>query len=156
MISTARVRFVRMSPRKIRYVLDLVRAKPVPAAFSILDRTSRRASALVRKLLLQAVDSAAKLHKVPAESLFVSKIFADGAGMMKRFRSMSMGRAGMIRKRLSHVTLELDTRPGVAVPAAAGEAPKRHTAKPESKPHRGAKTSGASRGKPTKKLAGAK
>jgi large subunit ribosomal protein L22 len=115
-----------MSPRKIRYVVDLVRRKPVPMALSILSRTSRRATTLVRKLIEQAVDSASKQHKTPAESLVVSRIFADGAGMMKRFRSMSMGRAGMVRKRLSHITVELELVPGAAVPAAEAAAPRGH------------------------------
>ncbi len=114
MIAKAKVSFVRMSPRKIRYVLDPIRSKPVPIALSILNRTPRRASGVVKKLIAQAVDSAKKQKQTNADELYVSKIFADGAGMMKRFRAMSMGRAGLIRKRMSHVVVELDRLPEAA------------------------------------------
>ena len=158
MISHASARYVRMSARKVRYVLDIVRGKPVPVAIAILERTPKRACLIVKKLIHQAADSAHKQKEMKAESLVVSKIFADGAGMMKRFRSMSMGRAGMIRKRLSHITVELDAAKGVTVPAPdnKGKAPK---AAPMMKPAKAAKA-GALKHAPAKhapkKLAGAK
>jgi len=159
MITTASANYVRMSPRKVRYVIDLVRNKNVSAAYSILDRNTKRACGIVKKLIKQAVDSAEKQHQISAETLYVSKIYADGAGMMKRFRAMSMGRAGVIRKRLSHITVELDSRGGRAVQSQPGaqkpglktkEHPKaKATSKPKaSKP--------AAHKKPAKKLAGAK
>ena len=159
MLSVARANYVRISARKVRYVLELVRNKPVNLAVSLLERTPKRASVVVRKLILQAADSADKLHQVPAESLYVSKIFADVAGMMKRFRAMSMGRAGVIRKRLSHITVELDVKGGIAslkrsTEQAAGqgkEAPKHRTVAKASK-----STAPAKAKKPAKKLAGAK
>jgi large subunit ribosomal protein L22 len=108
MISTAKAKYVRMSERKMRYVVDAIRNKRVPEAFSILDRTHRRASDVLKKLLKSAVDSAVKNKQARPEDLLVARIFADGAGFFKRYRSMSMGRAGMVRKRLTHVTVELD------------------------------------------------
>ena len=110
MIATAKVRYLRMSPRKIRYVIDLVRKKPVPQAYAILENVSARACRVVKNLILQAATSAKKDSGKLPETLYISKITADGAGMMKRFRAMSMGRAGQIRKRLSHVVVELDER----------------------------------------------
>jgi hypothetical protein len=128
-------------------------------AFSILDRTTRRATRVVRKLIEQAVDSASKQHKTAPDALVVSRIFADGAGMMKRFRSMSMGRAGMIRKRLSHVTVELELKPGAALPAAAEPAPKGHAhphPKREAKGKPPAAAAAKSPKKGLKKMAGAR
>jgi large subunit ribosomal protein L22 len=115
MISRAQASFVRMAPRKMRYVLDLVRAaKSVPQAYSILNRTHKKASGIVRKLIMTAVDAAEKQHQVAVEDLKITKIYADQAGIMKRFRAMSLGRAGEIRKRLSHVVVELDRIKSVA------------------------------------------
>lgn len=119
MISKASVRFVRISPRKVRYVIAHIRRKPVPEAHAILNGSPRRAADIVRKLLNQAVDAARKNSQVPAGNLFISKITADGGPMMKRFRAASMGRASVIRKRTSHITLELDSAgPLVAAPEA--------------------------------------
>lgn len=152
MITRAVAKYVRMSPRKIRYVLDLVRRKEVPEAYSILDRTMRRPALAVRKLIQQAADSAQKQHQLRADSLYISKIFADGAGMLKRYRAMSMGRAGMIRKRLSHITVELD---------ALASQPKDEPATPAStKEHKGRPLRrlgvGQTRETKRRKLAGAK
>ena len=159
MVSVARANYVRISARKVRYVLDLVRNKPVAVAVSLLERTPKRASVVVKKLILQAADSADKLHHVPVESLYVSKIFADVAGMMKRFRAMSMGRAGVIRKRLSHITVELDAKGGIAA-AARPEGRSTGQSKETSKRDATVKTSksmtAAKAKKPAKKLAGAK
>ena len=157
MISRAVARYVRLAPRKMRYVLDIVRGKSVPQAYAILDRTPKRACLVVRKLIQQAATSANELHQAAAEDLIVSKIFADGAGMMKRFRSMSMGRAGMIRKRLSHVTVELAQTKRAAA-AAQGKAGSAHA---KTAPHGRVKASKApapakSQAKGTKKLAGAR
>ena len=109
MISRASVQFIRISPRKVRYVIDMIREKSVNQAQAILNGSPRRASGIIRKLLNQAVDAAEKNSKVPAGNLFVSKVLADGAATMKRFRAASMGRASVIRKRTSHIQLELDS-----------------------------------------------
>lgn len=114
MISKAKAHYVRMSPQKIRLVLDLIRKQPVPKAYSILDRTTKRASIVVKKLLMSAADSAQKQKHLGPEALYISKITADGAGMLKRWRSMSMGRAGVIRKRMSHLLVELEQIPGTS------------------------------------------
>lgn len=116
MISKARASFVRISPRKVRYVIDQIRAKTVPQAQGILAGSPRRAGEIVRKLLNQAVDAAVKNSHANEASLFISAVYADGGPTMKRFRAMSMGRAGVIRKRTSHIYLELDSKQ--PVPAA--------------------------------------
>ena len=108
MISKASVKFVRISPRKVRYVIDLIRKKKVLEALGILNGSPRRAREIVIKLLNQAVDAAVKNSRAEAKSLFISRITADGGPTMSRFRAASMGRASVIRKRTSHIHLELD------------------------------------------------
>lgn len=118
MISKASVSFVRISPRKVRYVIDLIRRKPVPQAHAILNGSPRRASGIVRKLLDQAVDAAQRNSQLSAKDLVVSKVLADGGPTMKRFRAATMGRANQIKKRTSHIQLELDlAKRGVVIPA---------------------------------------
>lgn len=147
MISRAQASFVRMAPRKLRYVLDLVRAKSVPQAYSILNRTHKKASGIVRKLIMTAVDAAEKQHQTAVEDLKIARIYADQAGIMKRFRAMSLGRAGEIRKRLSHVVVELDRIKALpAAPAAPAVKQEKKSVKVE-KPKKAAPKS--------RKLAGA-
>lgn len=107
-VSRAVAKFVRISPRKVRYVIDLIRAKSVPQAIGILNGSPRRATDILQKLLHSAVDAAEKNKHLKPNQLFISKVMADGGPVMKRFRAASMGRAGTIRKRTSHITLELD------------------------------------------------
>ena len=108
MISQASVKFVRISPRKVRYVIDLICKKRVSQAQAILNGSPRRAGGILQKLLKQALDAAEKNSQVPAADLMVSKVLADGGPSMKRFRAASMGRASSIKKRKSHIYLELD------------------------------------------------
>ncbi len=108
MISKASVTFVRISPRKVRYVIDLIRKKKVREAQAILSGSPRRASEIIRKLLDQALDAAKRNSNVDSTDLMISKILADGGPSMRRFRAASMGRASLIKKRTSHITLELD------------------------------------------------
>lgn len=158
MISHAVARYVRLTPRKIRYVLDIVRGKSVPQAYAILDRTPKRACLVVRKLIMQAAASAHMQHKAAAQDLVVAKIFADGAGMMKRFRSMSMGRAGMIRKRLSHITVELETTKLQTVSASPKAVKPGAKAEAVSAKAKGSKTQPVAKqhARTSKKLAGAR
>ena len=118
MISKASASFVRISPRKVRYVIDLIRAKSVTQAQSILAGSPRRAGGILQKLLEQAVDAAQKNSQVALQDLMVSKVLADGGPSMKRFRAATMGRANKIKKRTSHIQIELDlAKRGVAMPA---------------------------------------
>ena len=131
MISKASATFVRISPRKVRYVIDLIRKKPVDQAHAILNGSPRRASGIIRKLLDQALDAAQRNSQLTAKDLFVSKVLADGGPTMKRFRAATMGRANQIKKRTSHIQLELDlSKKGTAMPAKI--APKSNLKKMES------------------------
>ncbi|MBI3316358.1 MAG: 50S ribosomal protein L22 [Candidatus Omnitrophica bacterium] len=136
MIAKASVKFVRISPRKVRYVIDRIRRKSVWEAQGILNGSPRRAADIVRKLLNQAVDAAEKNSQVKSDALFISSVMADGGPMMKRFRAASMGRGMEIHKRTSHIYLELDSKTPLPVskkekPAApqAKSAPKKAASK---------------------------
>ncbi len=149
MIAKACAQFVRISPRKVRYVIDLIRKKRVPEAHAILNGSPRRASGIIRKLLLQAADAAKKNSQVEPNQLIISKVLADGGPSMRRFRSASMGRASVIHKRTSHITLELDRVGGHKI--SAGPAAAKTTVVRTSVPKKTAKAKSGE-----KKMAGAR
>ncbi len=141
MISKASASFVRISPRKVRYVINLIRRKKIKEAQGILNGSPRRAGDIVRKLLNQAVDAAIKNSNAQSANLMISKITADGGPTMRRFRAASMGRASIIRKRTSHITIELDYIKG-ALPVDSSKdlkKAKRHAGMPLKKKLVGAK-----------------
>ncbi len=103
----ARLRFVRMGPRKARLVADLIRGKGSEEALNILRFTKKSAAKPVSKLLKSAVANATQ-KKIDIDRLYVKRITVDQGPMMKRFMPRALGRATMIRKRSSHITLVLD------------------------------------------------
>lgn len=119
MISKAVLRYIRISPRKVRQVIPLVKGKDPEQAVAILYSVKKKASQYLIDLLRSAMANAKRMQGVDITNLYISKLVADGGPQMKRFRAASMGRAGMIRKRTSHITLELDSLP-VATSEAHG------------------------------------
>ena len=103
-------RFVRVSPRKARIVIDQIRGKSVPAAREILKFTNRGIAETVEKTLNSAVANAEHNHHVRAESLVVKTAFADAGPKLKRIRPRAKGSASRIRKRTSHITIIVATR----------------------------------------------
>jgi large subunit ribosomal protein L22 len=111
MESKATVRFIRMSPRKARLVVDTIRGKSVPEALAALDFSSKAAARTVRKVLKSAVANAENNQKADqVEEMRVEEAFVNGGPMLKRFRPRAMGRAGRILKRTSHITIVLSDR----------------------------------------------
>ena len=106
MQAQASVKYLRISPRKVRLVLDLVRNKHVDDARDILANLNKKAARLTGELLKSAVANA-KVKKMDEETLFISDIRADGGPTMKRFMSRAMGRADRILKRTSHIKVVL-------------------------------------------------
>lgn len=101
-------KWVRMSPRKVRLVVDLIRGKEVDEALNILHFTAKAASKPVEKALRSAVANILNEEgktRVDPENLVITEARVDGGLTMKRFRAASMGRAMRIRKRTSHITL---------------------------------------------------
>ena len=106
MKTTARARFVRVSARKARLVLDLIRGKPVGEALATLEYTPRAAARLVEKVLRSAVANAEHKHQVRnLDDLRVVVAVADGGPSMKRVQPRAMGRAFFIKHRTSHLTI---------------------------------------------------
>lgn len=103
--AAARLRYLRVSPFKVRPVLDLVRGKDVTEAREILRFSTRGPARHVAKLLDSAVANAEHNEHLPVDELYVSAAFADEGPTLKRFRPRARGRATRIRKRTSHVTI---------------------------------------------------
>jgi large subunit ribosomal protein L22 len=110
MIATAKGRFLRGKPRKLRLVADLIRGKNVEEALNILQFTQKDCSKKLAKILKSAVANADQKPGVNVDKLFVSSIQVDGGPMIKRWRPRAMGRATQILKRTSHVVITLDQR----------------------------------------------
>ncbi len=103
--ASAVLRFVRMTPRKMRMVIDLIRGREVPEALTLLKYLHRAASPVVEKLLHSAVANAGQKELGDPDSLRIVRAYVDGGPVLKRFRARSMGRANPILKRTSHVTI---------------------------------------------------
>ena len=104
-------RYIRISPYKVRAVLDLVRGEHVHRAAEILRFCERDAAYVVGKVLASAVANAENNDGLVAEDLFVATAYADEGVTLKRFRPRARGRAGRIRKRTCHVTLIVSRMP---------------------------------------------
>jgi len=108
MITKASAKYIRISTRKVRKVMDLIRGMPAVKADALLNNLSKRPCLYIKRVLKSAVDSADKRFHVPASSLYISLIKADQGPLIKRFRAASMGRATEILHRTTHIILELD------------------------------------------------
>ena len=105
MEATAILRYVRISPRKVKIVADLIRGKSIAEASAILAHTPKAASEPILKLLKSAVSNAEANHGMNVEYLYVSQIFACPGPILKRIMPRAQGRAFRINKRTSHITL---------------------------------------------------
>jgi large subunit ribosomal protein L22 len=103
-------KYVRISPRKARQVVDLIRGKSVKEATYILKLTPRGAAPVVGKVLASAVANAENNNDMSADDLFVARAFVDEGPTLKRFKPRAMGRASRINKRTSHITVSVDQR----------------------------------------------
>lgn len=107
MEARAVARYVRIAPRKVRLVIDLIRGKEVGEALAILKHTPKAASPIVEKLVLSAVANAEHNYKMNPDNLVISKITCDQGPTLKRYRPRARGSAGRINKRTSHITVVL-------------------------------------------------
>jgi large subunit ribosomal protein L22 len=109
MVSKAILRYTRLSPRKFRLIIPLVKGKRAEEAIAILIGVKKKASGYGIDLLKSAIANAkVKNQGIDTSTLYISKMIADPGPMLKRFRAASMGRASMIHKHTSHLTVELD------------------------------------------------
>ena len=107
MEARATLSYARISSRKVKIVLDLIRNKPVGVAMGILKNTPKAASEYLEKLLASAIANAVNNHNMDVNELYVSECFASQGPTLKRVRPRAQGRAFRILKRTSHITLVL-------------------------------------------------
>jgi large subunit ribosomal protein L22 len=99
------VKYVRISPRKVRQVVDLIRGKKVNEALAILRYTPKRASEVVTKVVKSAAANAENNMQMDRDELIVTSCYVDQGPTLKRFQPRAMGRADVMRKRTSHITV---------------------------------------------------
>lgn len=106
---TAKLRFLRMGPRKVRLVADMIRGKTVLKALDILSVLPKIAAHPMLKLLNSAVANAKHNHSLAVEDLRISELYVDGGPVLKRSMPKAHGRATPIKERTSHINLVLST-----------------------------------------------
>ena len=108
-------KYVRIAPRKARLVADEVRGKSYPEAVSLLQFTNKRAAEILGGVLNSAAANAEHNSDADPDELRVKTVRVDEGPTIKRYRPRAMGRATMIRKRTSHITVELEPPVGAPV-----------------------------------------
>jgi ribosomal protein L22 len=106
----AQAKYIRSSPRKARLVVDHIRGKSVDEARAILAHTPRAAAVPVLKVLESAIANAEHNHELLPEELRIHQVMVDEGPTIKRFRPRALGRATKIRKRTSHITINLTNK----------------------------------------------
>ncbi len=105
--ATAHCKNVRISPFKVRQLLELIRGKNAAQALNILKFSNKRAAKFVTNVLKSAIANAEHNFAMDIDKLFIASAFANQATMMKRFRPVSMGRAHPYVHRCSHITISV-------------------------------------------------
>jgi len=110
MVTRALEKYLRISPKKLRPVANLLKRKKVDEATYILMNLNQKGARILQNVLNSALNNAKRLpgKSFTEENLFISRVCIDSGPSLKRYRAMSMGRAGVIRKRTSHILIELD------------------------------------------------
>ena len=108
-IARARAMHVRVTPMKARRVVDLIRNLPADRALAVLKFAPQAASEPVAKVLASAIANAEHNLQLDPSTLFVSRAYVDEGTTLKRFRPRAQGRAYRIRKRTSHITIEVES-----------------------------------------------
>lgn len=103
----AKLRYLHMTPRKVRLVADVIRGRNVLQARAILEQLDRRARLPFKKLLASSIANATHNFGLPEDNLYISELRVDGGPMVKRMFPRARGRADVKRKRMSHITLIL-------------------------------------------------
>ena len=106
----ATAKYIRVTPRKVKIVVDLIRGKQVDQALAILAYTPKSAAPYVEKLLNSAIANAENNLEMDRSSLYVAEAYANQGPTLKRYWARSHGRADMIMKHTSHITIVLDQK----------------------------------------------
>lgn len=113
MEAKAVAKYMRTSPLKMRRVINLIKGKNVEEALNILHFSPKRSSQFIEKALQSAVSNFFEAYegkKITPRDLFIKNIRVDGGPVLRRFRPMSMGRVGRIRRRTSHLTIVIENK----------------------------------------------
>ena len=110
MEAKAVAKYVRIAPRKVRVVMDLIRGKDVAEAFAILKFTPKAGADVIEKVLKSAVANAENNFDMDVDNLYISSAFVDQGPTLKRIHPRSRGQAFKILKRTSHITVIVDER----------------------------------------------
>ena len=110
MEARATLKYARISPRKVKIVLDLIRNQDAEKAMAILKFTPKSACEYLEKLLASAMANAENNHNMDVSRLYVAECFANQGPTLRRYRPRSRGSASRIRKRTSHITIILDEK----------------------------------------------
>jgi large subunit ribosomal protein L22 len=108
MEAKAVAKYIRISPRKVRLIMDQIRGRKVEEALNRLSFAPQRGAFVLKKVIKSAVANAEQNLNMDVDRLYIKRIFADEGPTLKRFRARAMGRATRIRKRTSHLTVILD------------------------------------------------
>ncbi len=106
----AKLRYLRIAPRKVRLVADLIRGKSIEEAQDILNFTTKRAAKSILKLLKTAISDARHNFNLEAKKLYISKILVDEGPKLKRIMPRGRGHSSEIQKKTSHITLVLEEK----------------------------------------------
>jgi len=110
MAYTAKHRFARISPRKARLVMDLIRGRDVDDALTLLSFSKQRSAVLIHQVVRSAVANAGE-QEADTASLYIARAWVDPGPIIKRFQPKDRGKAYAIKKPMSHLVVELDARP---------------------------------------------
>lgn len=113
-MTRAVAKYIRMSPRKLRRVIDVIRGKDALGAKTTLKFMPYAAAKVVEKVLVSAISNAKENEKLEPAELRITKAYVDQSSTLRRWRAMSRGRGYPILKRTSHVTIELASDPSLA------------------------------------------
>lgn len=105
MEAKAVAKYIRVSPNKARQVVDLIRGKDVNEALAILRFLPKRAAKPVEKCLRSAIANAEHNYDLDVDSLYIAKVCVDQGPTLKRYRPRAFGRADLVRRRTSHITV---------------------------------------------------
>ena len=107
---TAKLKNLRVAPRKARLVANLVRGLPVVVAEDVLRLTNKRSAPVFLKLLRSATVNVSAQSTVAVDRLYIDRLLVDEGPTMRRYLPRARGRASIVRKRMSHITIDLKER----------------------------------------------
>ena len=106
-IAKATAKYLRISPKKARPVISLIRGKHVDEALAIMKYTPKKAARMIYKVLYSAMSNAVNNHDMDRDRLIVHRAYVDEGPRLKRLKPRAFGRADIMKRRLSHITVEL-------------------------------------------------